>query len=271
LQDRWPDVKLCSLFEPRVGIAHARNRAARDVDADFLLFADDDVLVEPGWATALIEALSDTSVGAVGGRITPQWSGTPPEWLVGDHAWLVTLADYGDKAFFFSDDGRLPVTANIGIRRRALGGYDPPFDTRLGHRGRVAMGGEENVALRRMARRYRLAYEPRARARHRILPERIEPAGLRRNYLHHGFGWAREHYVLGEPTQPFRRRLRRCARAWHQVALVRWKRSSGDYSRERAAAECEAYLELGRTIEYLTRSHLWLGDRLAGLLGRWIV
>jgi glycosyltransferase involved in cell wall biosynthesis len=44
----------------------ARNHALRDARGNFILQVDDDVLVGPGWAKALLAPFSDPKVGAVG-------------------------------------------------------------------------------------------------------------------------------------------------------------------------------------------------------------
>src|SRR3954470_13189626 len=81
------------LSEPRPGLSHARNRAlawAAEAGADVLAFVDDDVMVDPGWYSALVarwdEAPAD--VACIGGPIRAGLSVAPPPRVsdVGAHA-----------------------------------------------------------------------------------------------------------------------------------------------------------------------------------------
>ena len=45
------------LFESEVGLSKARNAAARTVTGELVLFTDDDVMIDPNWLTAYLEAI----------------------------------------------------------------------------------------------------------------------------------------------------------------------------------------------------------------------
>src|SRR5262249_35038975 len=51
------------------GLNGGRNRGAAVATGDVLAFLDDDTLVSPGWAAALLRAFEDNPCAAVGGRI----------------------------------------------------------------------------------------------------------------------------------------------------------------------------------------------------------
>ncbi|WP_158598506.1 glycosyltransferase family 2 protein [Notoacmeibacter ruber] len=56
---QYPDVAVRYLFEPRLGIPHARNCAlenALGTDVDWIGFIDDDETIEPGWYDAMVSA-----------------------------------------------------------------------------------------------------------------------------------------------------------------------------------------------------------------------
>lgn len=64
------------------GKSHALNRAVAEATGDYILFTDDDVLVDPTWMRAYYEAFCAHPEAAVfGGPITPWFEGEPPNWL----------------------------------------------------------------------------------------------------------------------------------------------------------------------------------------------
>src|SRR5439155_1648979 len=59
-------------LEHRPGLSWARNRAIAEAKGEILAFTDDDVFVDPGWVTALVEAfVSDPGTMAVTGLVVP--------------------------------------------------------------------------------------------------------------------------------------------------------------------------------------------------------
>lgn len=163
--------------EPRRGLSHARNRAVEHAVGDYLLWTDDDVLVEEEWLCAYAEAFVRSPEAAVfGGPITPLFEGTPPAWItrtlprIGG---VFAARDLGVEPLALSVAGdRLPYGANYAVRmaeQRQLA-YDPA----LGRRGSGALLGSEEREL--LAQLLESGAEgrwvPGARVRHIIPPER---------------------------------------------------------------------------------------------------
>jgi glycosyltransferase involved in cell wall biosynthesis len=69
--------------EPTPGLSHARNRALREAFGDYVLFTDDDVLVDQQWVARFVAAARrfPTAV-AFGGRIDPWFPKVPDKDLV---------------------------------------------------------------------------------------------------------------------------------------------------------------------------------------------
>jgi glycosyltransferase involved in cell wall biosynthesis len=75
--------RLRSVFEPRQGLSHARNRALAEAKGEIVSFIDDDVAVDPNWLGAVCDAFAKHSASVVGGRsylIYPTPQGRPA-WL----------------------------------------------------------------------------------------------------------------------------------------------------------------------------------------------
>jgi glycosyltransferase involved in cell wall biosynthesis len=131
-----PDLKY--VFEPKQGVAHARNTGVAHAAAPLIAFTDDDVRVTKDWV-ANIKREFDLHAEAdyLGGKILPQWPVAPPAWLTRDHWWALALLDCGDKPFSVSADNPVCLpTANAAFRRDVFarfGLFSPDFSGREDH------------------------------------------------------------------------------------------------------------------------------------------
>jgi glycosyltransferase involved in cell wall biosynthesis len=204
------------VMQPRIGKAHALNRAVEVAQGEFLLFTDDDILVEDGWADALVDGFSDPAVGAVCGRVLPRWPFPPPPWMNGPHAERLTLPDFGPEPRLL--DPSKPVGANMALRARVARMFDPPFNPNLGPSGQLHIDHEECHLLRRIAADHLLGYQPEALVFHRIPSERMEWISMRRCFFQGGFGLVRSGRLEGSHSLPLAvrvvRAFRTCRAAW---------------------------------------------------------
>jgi glycosyltransferase involved in cell wall biosynthesis len=120
-------------FEPRLGLSNARNRAIDLANGDYIIWTDDDVVVDVGWLTAYVEAFLRWPEAAIfGGRITPRYEAPVEKWVMESEAVLVgayAIRDFGDHVQPLSadDEDHFPFGANLAIRateQRAFR-YDP--------------------------------------------------------------------------------------------------------------------------------------------------
>ena len=69
-------------FEPRPGKSNARNRAIDVAKGEYIVWTDDDVVVDTGWLTAYVEAFRRWPEAAVfGGRIMPRYEAPVAKWV----------------------------------------------------------------------------------------------------------------------------------------------------------------------------------------------
>jgi hypothetical protein len=112
--------------------------------------------VGPGWIDAsIVPMLADDTVDYTGGPVYPIWEAPAPSWLRRDRGDLwgaIAILDYGRSSFVFEDHGRIPIGANMAVRRTmldAVGGFDPE----LGRRGTSLLGQEQlNSSVARVRR-----------------------------------------------------------------------------------------------------------------------
>jgi glycosyltransferase involved in cell wall biosynthesis len=191
------------VHEPEPGLSNARNTAVREATGDYILWTDDDTLVDPGWLEAYVDAFrTSPEAGIFGGPVEPWFLATPPAWLV--KGWpLVSAAfaerDLGPRPLRFDGHRLMPFGANyvvrLDVQRRQL--YDP----RLGLRAeRIVVGEETKVLKELMAAGATGWWVPGARVRHRIPPERMTTRYLRRYHCGVGRSWAATEPPANGPT-----------------------------------------------------------------------
>jgi len=160
------------LYEHEVGLSSARNRAMMEARGRFVAFLDDDVLVSPHWMQALLDAYTETTADAVGGRAVLLLEDKPPAWMGPEFRRCLSEVDLGDERIEECEPGRL-YALNVSFRRQLLeraGG----FDTKLGRKGTSLYAGEERALLRQLAAEGRcIVYEPNASVAHIISADRL--------------------------------------------------------------------------------------------------
>jgi glycosyltransferase involved in cell wall biosynthesis len=142
-------VELRYLFEPRQGKSHALNTGIADTNATIIVFTDDDVRVDERWLEAacrpLLAPAGIATIDYTGGPVRPIWERPCPPWLDETRSDLwgtLAILDYGPEPFVFEDRRRVPLGANMAVRRDLIdriGGFDPE----LGRRGHSLLGQEQ--------------------------------------------------------------------------------------------------------------------------------
>jgi glycosyltransferase involved in cell wall biosynthesis len=178
--------------EPKLGLSHARNAAVREARGEYIIWIDDDVLVNPGWLEAYCAVFAkDDGTAFFGGPIRAWFPNPPPRWLTEalpsvENAF--SLIDYGPDTLWF-DRGRLPFGANFAVRTDVQ--RDHAYSPQLGRRGRGMRSGEETaVLLSILAHGGRGVWVPGAVLGHYLSPERQRVGYLRRYYFYNGLAYA---------------------------------------------------------------------------------
>lgn len=193
------------IFEARLGIALARNRAWREARTEFIAFTDDDARAEPEWLARLLRVFRTVSPRPAGvtGRIDLDWLGPRPAWFPERFEPLFARYDMGPAAHWLEAGGYL-VTCNAAFAcatLEAVGG----FREDLGHAGNVnlrAWGGEDSEIYIRLTRAgHRLYYEPAAVVYHLVPPERQTRRYLVRRLYLNGLGQVAIDRVVLPPGQ----------------------------------------------------------------------
>jgi glycosyltransferase involved in cell wall biosynthesis len=198
---------LRTLRERRAGKSNALNFAVREATGDYIVFTDDDVLVDPEWLGAYYEAFQAHPDGAVfGGPILPWFAGDPPAWLARTiHliGYAYAQLDLGNRPIQLGGDD-VPFGANMAMRMKEQ--RSRQYDPALGPQPGSALRGEEITLIKAMLAEGATGWwVPEAKVRHYIPEDRQTVAYVRRwyqgwgNYLAHTQTPDPHVSVLGRP------------------------------------------------------------------------
>jgi len=209
VESRQPSfpVPLRYLFEAQPGRSAALNAAHRASAAPFILYTDDDVHVARRWLRSGAEALAQ-GWDYVGGPVVPMWEAPRPPWLDSTLHGTIAILDYGPSPFVFENRRRVPLGANMGIRRDLLdriGG----FRADLGRsNGRKILGQEvPDLLARARAAQARGLYVPEMLVEHHVPAARLTKSYFRRWW--YGKGASKAALELGQPLTELGLDLRR--------------------------------------------------------------
>ena len=189
------------VVEPRQGLAHARNKAITESTGEWMLFTDDDVLLEPDWLSSYVSNTSRYERAEfAGGRVLPLWIGPKPRWWKEEHldlldGVLVWYEPPGQTRYFYTDDPE-PFGASLAIRKSLVDKVGM-FRTDLGNIGSKVGRGEDTEIVRR-ARMAKLqgVYIAEAVCWHRVEPRRLTLSAL----YDQGLAIAHAHRTIGDPS-----------------------------------------------------------------------
>jgi glucosyl-dolichyl phosphate glucuronosyltransferase len=181
------------LLETKQGKSFALNTAIKNAPGDILAFMDDDVTVEPAWLQSLVAPLNDEQWVGTGGRIRPDWSAQPPDWLPLDGPYnlggMLALFDQGDSA---GDLEQPPFGTNMAFRKSVFEKYGE-FRTDFGPCPGSEIRNEDTEFGRRvMAAGERLRYEPSAIVYHLVPETRLKKGYFLAFWFDHGRASVRE-------------------------------------------------------------------------------
>jgi hypothetical protein len=183
--------------EPAPGLSHARNAAVAAAAGTYIVWTDDDVIVDPMWLVHYVEAFTAHPGAAFfGGPIEPLFTPSPP-------AWIVELLPQIGAAFarrqlgpnpFRVDQRTLPYGANYAVRADAQRRY--AYDAAFGQRpGAIGLGEETMVLFSMLNDDEEGWWVPAARVSH-VIPE------ARQQWNHVRAHWRAQGEALARQLDP---------------------------------------------------------------------
>ena len=239
------------LFEAQQGKSHALNTGIREAQGSILAFMDDDVTVHPSWLQNLTAPLhTDEWVGS-GGRIVPEWSFSPPRWLLTNSTYAAGPLVGFDPSPNAGHLKEAPIGTNMAFRREMFEKYGY-FRTDLGPRpGSEIRNEDTEFGDRLISGGERLRYEPSALVFHPVTSNRINKDYFLRWWFHKGEANIRQfgvrpgtkYYVGGIPLFLFRNLV---------VWTIRWM--LGIQPAQRFSSKLSVWSKAGEIMECYRRS-----------------
>jgi glycosyltransferase involved in cell wall biosynthesis len=232
LPTRFRNVQIT--FEPKRGLAAARNAGVRKACGSIIAFTDDDCYVFPDYIDAMISAFENRKIGFVGGRV-----------LLYDPSDLrITIQEKEDYCVLQPRTFFAPGTvhgANMAFRRTVLdciGG----FDEKLGAGTSIGSGEDTDALASAIWAGIAGAYDPRPTVYHHHKRKTENEARALGKVYNRGRGAYYAKYIIRNDTRSD------YLRNW--TRSVRRGASSGGII-DRLAAIRQAFRELGGAIHYV--------------------
>lgn len=143
--DRLP---IRSVIQPVPGLSNARNAGVADARGRFILWTDDDVLVDEDWLRAYLDAfIAHPDVAVFGGRAVPRYLEPRNAWFASHESSLGSLLAIRDNPSWTEiKPGQLPFGLNYAVRGDVQRRH--PYDPSLGVAPGRRIGGEESTMLK---------------------------------------------------------------------------------------------------------------------------
>lgn len=188
---------LTYISETKQGKCFALNHSIKKAKGDLLLFCDDDVIVEPDWLSAFVEAAENRGYSWFGGRVKPNWKNAKPPWYREETvaAFRGYFGDYdlGESSRVYKKGDKLPLGASLAIRREVFDKIGE-FRLDLGPRGKLRGVGDETDFLERaIAAGFKGWYVGNTKVLHYVGKERLSLVG----YVNYGLGKGINQYKMG--------------------------------------------------------------------------
>jgi len=180
--------KFLSLFEQQQGHTYSRNAATMRLEADLVMWTDDDVVVDSFWLQKMVECADlHPQTTFFGGPIEARLMPRCPDWI--EQNWETLKGCFadrqmGDQPFSLSYD-KLPYGANFAVRGPVQQVFT--FDTNLGRRGTDVLGEDELDVMRRMLDAGLTGqWNPEASVTHVIPSDRVNEEYVRQYFIGQG-------------------------------------------------------------------------------------
>ncbi len=151
------NIKIRYLFEGRQGVNYANNTAIEQSEGDYIIFFDDDVVLEKDALLKYIESFREYPEQKIfGGRTRLKMPDFElPKWLVIDGKYvrrmIVISLDIGEKNSLQSTLEDIPLGGNMVVKKEVFDNYGN-FRTDLGVKGKKLMTGSEYELIRRFSK-----------------------------------------------------------------------------------------------------------------------
>lgn len=178
--------------EETLGLTPARLRGFQEAKGEWLLFVDDDNLLDVNYLAQVDQIAQQFSqLGAFGGKSLPEFESSPPGWATPFYSSLA-LRDLGEEILISpvvdavqAYPDYAPIGAGLAIRKQALLPYVERIQAGLqvvsDRKGnQLTSGGDNDMVLSVLQSGWQVGYFPTLMLTHIIPPGRLDPRYLAR-------------------------------------------------------------------------------------------
>ncbi len=180
------------LTEPALGLTAARRRGFAEARGELCVLVDDDNVLAPDYLARVVALFTaQPGLGAIGGRILPEFAASPAPW---QHEFfdLLALRDLGPNPLLASGlrppgasrnvyPACAPVGAGMALRRSSVRDWLTAPSVLSDRRGReLTSGGDNDLIFAVLRSGASVGYFPELSLTHLIPAERLDPAYLAR-------------------------------------------------------------------------------------------
>ncbi len=176
--------KIRYYYQKYRGVSAARNRGIQEAMGEYIVFTDDDVIVDPHWLGSLELCFRENRCDAVGGRVLPIYPDDTPLWVKNNPTKIsggVVIYDYGEETIIHDPSRYRFIGANFAFRKQIFDECGC-FREDLKYGGRIALGEDIEFIERIMKKNKILYYCGKAVIYH--------PVDIKRLTLRHVARWS---------------------------------------------------------------------------------
>ena len=175
LIEKYDHINLKLVQELQQGLSYARNRGIAESKGDVIVFIDDDETINNGFVSAYIDLFQNHDAFAASGAVKVCYDSARPRWMSKyTEQMIANPIDLGSEIVTITSS-TTPAGGNMAFNREIFNLYGG-FDTELGRKGKMLLGGEENELFDRIRNLgERIFYTPHAIVYHHIADHKLTP------------------------------------------------------------------------------------------------
>ena len=144
VSSRYVNSKNISYFkEDQLGLSHARNRAMKEANGDYIAYIDDDAELDDSWVDEALNVIKQYAPDIYGGPYLPLYKTEMPKW----YNYEYEIVNIKKDGWLTNDNGDGIIGGcNMVFRAsylKSVGGFDPE----LGMKGDKLYYGEESAII----------------------------------------------------------------------------------------------------------------------------
>lgn len=169
IENNLPNFK--TLFnDGEAGLSAARNLGIKQAQGNIIAFVDDDVVLFPDWAEAMVTSYKDDTVIGVTGPALPLWEDKSMNWFPEEFYWIISCTAW--SGWNEIREVRSAWGMNMSFKKEAFDKCGL-FQNEFGfHKGTMAEDNEFSSRVRKQTGK-RIVYCPSVRVHHRVHKYRL--------------------------------------------------------------------------------------------------